>query len=70
MHLSAVSRALQAIERYRMPPTLIDQAILAAINVSLCLASAGDDRTAEGFNDDILRNGRGFGGNEGMHSSN
>ena len=58
---SAVSRSLQAIKRYSLTPERIDDAILAAINASLCLASDGDDHVAEGFNDDIARNGRDFG---------
>ena len=35
-------------------PDQIDNAILAAINITLCLASNGDGRVAEGFNSDIL----------------
>lgn len=58
---SSVSRSLQAIKRYSLAPERIDDAILAAINASLCLASDGDDQVAEGFNDDIARNGRDFG---------
>jgi hypothetical protein len=57
----SVTRALQAIRRYGAEPEQIDQAILRAINVTLCLASNGDDRVAEGFNTDILMSGRGFG---------
>ena len=57
----AVARALQTIRRYDARPEQIDHAILAAINASLCLASDGDDHVAEGFNDDIARNGRAFG---------
>lgn len=53
----SVTRALQAIRRHQAGPDQIDRAILAAINVSLCLASDGDDRVANGFNDDIARNG-------------
>jgi len=40
----SVTRALQAIKRYNPLPEQIDQTILAAINVTLCLASHGDDR--------------------------
>ena len=58
---SSVSRSLQAIRRYALPAERIDAAILAAINASLCLASVGNDQVAEGFNDDIARNGRNFG---------
>lgn len=58
---SSVSRSLQTITRYSLAPERIDEAILAAINASLCLVSNGDDHVAEGFNDDIARNGRNFG---------
>jgi len=58
---TSVSRSLQTIKRYSLTPERIDDAILAAINASLCLASDGDDRVADGFNDDIARNGRKFG---------
>lgn len=58
---TSVSRSLQTIKRYSLTPERIDDAILAAINASLCLASDGDDHVAEGFNDDIARNGRHFG---------
>jgi cell division protein ZapA (FtsZ GTPase activity inhibitor) len=58
---STVSRSLHAIKRYSLTAERIDDAILAAINASLCLASDGNDHVAEGFNDDIARNGRGFG---------
>ncbi len=58
---SSVSRSLQTIKRYSLTPERIDDAILAAINASLCLASVGNDQVAEGFNDDIARNGRNFG---------
>lgn len=58
---SSVSRSLQTIKRYSLAPERIDDAILAAINASLCLVSNGDDHVAEGFNDDIARNGRAFG---------
>jgi hypothetical protein len=56
-----VSRCLQTIKRYSLAPERIDDAILAAINATLCLASHGDDHVAEGFNDDVARNGRDFG---------
>lgn len=58
---SSVRRSLQTIKRYSLAPERIDDAILAAINASLCLASRGDDHVADGFNDDIARNGRNFG---------
>jgi hypothetical protein len=58
---SSVSRSLQTIQRYSVAPERIDDAILAAINASLCLVSNGDDHVAEGFNDDLARNGRNFG---------
>jgi hypothetical protein len=58
---SSVSRSLQTIKRYSVMPARIDDAILAAINASLCLVSNGDDHVAEGFNDDLTRNGRDFG---------
>jgi cell division protein ZapA (FtsZ GTPase activity inhibitor) len=58
---SSVSRSLQAIRRYALTAERIDAAILAAINASLCLASDGSNHVAEGFNDDIARNGRDFG---------
>ncbi len=58
---SFVSRSLQTIKRYSVTPERIDDAIIAAINASLCLVSGGDDHVAEGFNDDIARNGRNFG---------
>ncbi|HYD32733.1 MAG TPA: hypothetical protein VEB64_17970 [Azospirillaceae bacterium] len=57
----SVTRALNAIKRYNTQPDQIDQAILAAINVTLCLASDGSDRVAEGFNNDIASSGRRFG---------
>jgi hypothetical protein len=57
----AVTRALQTIRRYDARPEQIDYAILAAINVTLCLLSGGNDRVGEGFNRDIALNGRGFG---------
>lgn len=56
----SVSRALTAIKRYDAAPEQIDRAILAAINVTLCLASGGDDRVAEGFNADIANSGTRF----------
>jgi hypothetical protein len=56
----SVTRALHAIKRYGTSPEQIDHAILAAINVTLCLASGGDDRVAEGFNADIAMSGRAF----------
>ncbi len=58
---SSVNRSLQTIKRYSVTPERIDDAILAAINASLCLVSNGNDHVAEGFNDDIARNGRNFG---------
>ncbi|HTZ79783.1 MAG TPA: hypothetical protein VMC10_17860 [Stellaceae bacterium] len=57
-----VFRALHAIRRYGTAPKQIDRAILAAINVTLCLASGGDDRVSEGFNRDIALNGHDFRG--------
>ena len=57
---SSVTRALHAIKRYGTDPEQFDRAILAAINVTLCLMSNGDDRVAEGFNRDIASNGSGF----------
>lgn len=56
----SVNRALQAIRRYQPQPDQIDHAILAAINVTLCLASDGDDQVAEGFNHDVALSGRDF----------
>lgn len=56
----SVFRALQAIKRYDTRPEQIDHAILAAINVTLCLASGGNDRVAEVFNSDIAASGTGF----------
>jgi len=53
----SVQRALRAISLYDVPDDRIDQAILAAINATLCLLSDGDDRVAEGFNRDIALNG-------------
>lgn len=49
----AVARALRAIDRHKVRPEEIDGVIIAAINVTLCLASSGDDRVAEGFNSDV-----------------
>lgn len=56
----SVTRALQALKRYQPQPDQIDFAIIAAINVTLCLASGASDRVAEGFNRDIAISGRGF----------
>jgi cell division protein ZapA (FtsZ GTPase activity inhibitor) len=56
----SVTRALKAIRRYSIQPDQIDHAILSAINVTLCLASGGNDRVAEGFNRDIALSGKGF----------
>lgn len=58
--LSSVARSLAAIHRYALQPEAIDGAILAAINVCLCLESHGNDRVAEGFNHDVSSNGRCF----------
>jgi hypothetical protein len=58
----SVTRALDAIRRYQPGPEQIDHAILAAINVSLLLASRGDDRVSEGFNRDVAQSGRSFRG--------
>jgi len=58
----SVFRALRAIKRYAAAPEQIDQAILSAINVTLCLASDGNDRVCEGFNRDVSVNGTGFRG--------
>lgn len=55
---SSVHRALQAIRAHNVPSDQIDYAILAAINVTLCLLSNGDDRVAEGFNHDVASSGR------------
>jgi hypothetical protein len=57
----SVARALAAIKRYAIVPEQIDHAVLSAINVTLFLASGGDDRVSEGFNRDIAGNGRDFG---------
>ena len=59
--LSSVARTLETIRHYHIPPDEIDETILAAINVSLCLESGGDNRVAEGFNRDLVINGRFFG---------
>ena len=67
MSTNSVSRSLQTIKRYSLAPEQIDDAILAAINANLCLASDGDDHVAEGFNDDIARNGRNFGRQKPVH---
>jgi hypothetical protein len=56
----AVTRALRAIDRHKPRPEQIDEVIIAAINVTLCLDSGGDDRVAEGFNRDIAASGRSF----------
>jgi hypothetical protein len=61
MRRSSVSRSLETIKRYAVVPEQIDDVILAAINASLCLVSDGDDHVADGFNDDLARNGRSFG---------
>ncbi len=57
---SSVSRTLEALKRYDVQPEEIDELILKAINISLCLELGGDDCVAEGFNHDIVINGRGF----------
>jgi len=57
---SSVARSLEAIKRYGLEPEEIDDAILAAINIGLCLESGGDDSVAEGFNRDLVINGRHF----------
>jgi hypothetical protein len=59
--LSSVARTLETIKHYDVRPEEIDETILAAINVSLCLESDGDSRVAEGFNHDLVINGRFFG---------
>lgn len=58
----SVTRALNAIKRYNAAPEQIDTTIIAAINVTLCLLSGGNDRVAEGFNRDVALSGRGFSG--------
>lgn len=57
MIAQSVDRALRAIRAHDIPADQIDYAILAAINVTLCLLSAGDDQVAEGFNRDIAASG-------------
>lgn len=58
---SCVARTLKALKHYDVRPEQIDDIILQAINVSLCLESDGDAHVAEGFNNDIVINGRAFG---------
>ena len=58
---SSVARSLETIKHYDVRPEEIDEIILNAINVSLCLESDGDSHVAEGFNNDIVINGRAFG---------
>ena len=58
---SCVARTLKALKCYDVRPEQIDDIILQAINISLCLESDGDALVAEGFNNDIVINGRGFG---------
>jgi hypothetical protein len=58
---SSVARTLRTLKRYDVRPEQIDDVILQAINVSLCLESDGDEFVAEGFNNDIVINGRAFG---------
>jgi hypothetical protein len=60
MAVSPTRRCLDTIKRYHIEPEQIDDVILTAINASLCLVSDGDDRVAEGFNEDIALNGRDF----------
>ena len=57
---SCVARTLKALASYDVRPEQIDEIILQAINISLCLESDGDALVAEGFNNDIVINGRGF----------
>jgi cell division protein ZapA (FtsZ GTPase activity inhibitor) len=57
----SVSRALRAIDRYAPDPEQLDRVILAAINVTLCLAAGGADAVSEGFNRDVAANGAAFG---------
>jgi hypothetical protein len=59
--LTSVARTLETMKHYDVRPEEIDDIILNAINVSLCLESDGDDHVAEGFNNDIVINGRFFG---------
>ena len=61
MRCRSLTRSLETIKRYGIEPEQIDDVIVAAINASLCLTSDSDDRVAEGFNNDIARNGRNFG---------
>lgn len=61
VQLSSVARTLDAIKHHDVQPEEIDDIILSAINISLCLESDGDDFVAEGFNNDIIINGREFG---------
>lgn len=60
MPINPVPRILDAIRRYGIEPEEIERVILMAINIGLCLESGGDDQVAEGFNHDVLVNGRGF----------
>jgi cell division protein ZapA (FtsZ GTPase activity inhibitor) len=53
----SVRRALAAIRSHHVPADQIDHAILAAINVTLCLLSGCNDRVAEGFNRDLAVSG-------------
>jgi hypothetical protein len=57
----SVARARRTIDRHKVQPEQIDGVIIAAIDVTLCLASGGDGRVAEGFNNDIAASGRSFG---------
>ena len=57
----SVTRAHDAIKRHGATPEQIDHAVLCAINLTLYLASGGDDRVSDGFNRDIAGNGRDFG---------
>ena len=59
--ITSVTRSLETIKHYDVQPEEIDEIILNAINVSLCLESDGDSLVAEGFNNDIVINGRAFG---------
>ena len=59
--LSSVARTLETIKHYDVRPEEIDETIINAINVSLCLESDGDRKVAEGFNNDLVINGRLFG---------
>jgi hypothetical protein len=62
MRQTSVTRCLDTLKRYAVAPERIDDIILAALNASLCLVSDGDAHVADGFNDDIARNGRNFAG--------